>query len=229
MKEQILNSVDDIHSMLNNYRKSSHFKFRGQSNANWELIPKAGRKPFDNVKDTEQFYHWKRRAKNYLERENYTEWELLSISQHTGLPTRLLDWTQNPLTAAFFASVDNVESDGAIYIYKPKMVIAIDKFGPFELNETDVGYYMPSASSHRIANQLGHFTVHSPASVALDDDTKNGILERIIVKSAIKKDLVFMLNHYGVNYLTLFPDLEGLSKHLCWFAENHKYWDNTIE
>ena len=38
-----------------------------------------------------------------------------------------------------------------------------------------------------------------------------------------------MVHQYGINYLTLFPDLDGLSKHLSWFIENNKYWDGEIK
>ncbi len=53
-------------------------------------------------------------------------------------------------------------------------------------------------------------------------------IERIIIPKELKRDLAFLLNQYGINYLTLFPDLEGLAKHLSWFTEHHEYWDNSI-
>ena len=53
-----------------------------------------------------------------------------------------------------------------------------------------------------------------------------GKLEKIIIRKTIKKELLFNLNHYGINYLQIYPDLEGLSKHLCWFSENYDYWTN---
>ena len=89
--------------------------------------------------------------------------------------------------------------------------------------------HLPNSSSSRIINQLGYFSVHGNPKLALNDKTKEGTLEKIIIKKEIKKDLMFMLNQYGINYLTLFPDLEGLSKHLGWFAENYNYWDNSFE
>jgi hypothetical protein len=62
----------------------------------------------------------------------------------------------------------------------------------------------------------------------MNESNANGKLERIVVSKKIKKEIIFMLNQYGVNYLTLFPDLEGLSKHLCFFAENSSYWRSNL-
>lgn len=45
-------------------------------------------------------------------------WELLTVAQHHGLPTRLLDWTHNPMIAAHFVTdaPETLDIDGAIWI-----------------------------------------------------------------------------------------------------------------
>jgi hypothetical protein len=46
-----------------------------------------------------------------------SEWYILAVAQHNGLPTRCLDWTGSPLIAAHFACGDEKykESEGAIW------------------------------------------------------------------------------------------------------------------
>ena len=50
-----------------------------------------------------------------------TVWEWLTVAQHHGLPTRLLDWTHNPMIAAHFVTEKPEDSgvDGAIWCVDP--------------------------------------------------------------------------------------------------------------
>ena len=84
---------------------------------------KAGRDEFSKQNDQIIFKQWKRRANFYLKQDKSNDYELLSIAQHTGLPTRLLDWTHNPMVALFFSCIENLEKDGAVFIFPPENYI----------------------------------------------------------------------------------------------------------
>ncbi|HYE56660.1 MAG TPA: FRG domain-containing protein [Chitinophagaceae bacterium] len=228
MREHRITSVASVFDFFKKYRKSTWWKFRGHSSAEWKLIPKAGREPFKDFPDGELFNTWKLRAVAYLEPYTYSDWDLLAIAQHNGLPTRLLDWSSNPLIAAFFAVIDNYDEDGAIYAHYTKFTIDENKQQPFDGSIKKNTRYRPRAVSRRIINQFGYFTYHVDPGRAMNSNNTYGEIEKIIIPAKIKEQTVFALNQFGVNFLTIYPDLEGLSKQLSWHSANSKFWGGSM-
>lgn len=90
--------------------------YRGQANSNWELEPKLYREKLLE-KESVLISEFLRIAPNNF--DNLSYFDKLVKMQHYGLPTRLLDTTQNPLVALFFACYDKNENneDGNVYVF----------------------------------------------------------------------------------------------------------------
>jgi FRG domain len=112
MTEFTVSDFSSLHKLLSKYLSREEWVFRGQSNAAWTLVPKVGRPPFcRRVMDNNLFREWKRRAVEYVGTPWVSDWDWLAVAQHHGLPTRLLDWKDNPLNAVYFALREPCDAD----------------------------------------------------------------------------------------------------------------------
>ena len=200
--------------------------FRGHSSPRFQLIPSIGRAEHTSRSrekfESSIFTRFWRSAGQYLGEVPHNEWDRLALAQHHGLPTRLLDWSYNPLVALYFAVEDMADEDGTVFALRaprqvPKQMLEESPFGitkPMKFN--------PRIVVPRMWAQEGLFTVHSNLEEPLTTKSRPGwLVEQFQVPAEMKLRIRYELYRHGVHRAALFPDLDGLSKHLKWVHAVH--------
>ncbi len=115
-------TISSITKILNS--DAANFRstwFRGQPNYNHKLVPsifRQGKEYGVIYNEHKMFEEFKRRYPDHSSNHK-TTYEWLTLMQHYGLPTRLLDWSSNLLVGLYFCCISDTESDGSLYVFDP--------------------------------------------------------------------------------------------------------------
>ena len=197
--------------------------FRGHEDRSYNLRPTSGRMgPERASREKQIFRQFKRQARIHIPgASNLSEWEWLTLAQHYGVPTRLLDWTYNPLVAAFFAVMRNAGRDAEIVAVRTTAVEFIDELehkDPFDL--TGVMFLEAPAVAARVSAQSGLFTVHPQPTVPWAPPS--GQIEAFAIPRSVTTDFRQRLMSIGVHAASVWGDLQGLGDHLKWHFESER-------
>ena len=129
--QQFSKFVQDIHRKFNNV-----LWYRGCGRYSWGLSPSLFRHSKTDIVElleleNQLMNRFKQRGYPFIQRVFADKWELLFFMQHYGVPTRLLDWSENPYVALYFALtsapatvVNNnlvYSEDVSVWIFNPTM------------------------------------------------------------------------------------------------------------
>lgn len=219
--------IDSVATLLG-HSSRSHFThargrwvFRGHSDSRYTLIPSVGRQPHTS-KSREKYERslfdiFRRESHGFLTALPANEWDWLSLAQHHGLPTRLLDWTYNPLVALYFAVKSRTDADGEVFALNAftKASESVRSGSPFDLR-APVKFF-PNIVSPRIRAQEGLFIACVRLEVPLDQALPGEWqVERLRIPAEKKDVLRYELFRLGVHESSLFPDLDGLAARIRW-------------
>ena len=153
------------------------------------------------------FRLFKEKSIPFLRERPRDDWEFLAVAQHYGIPTRLLDWTWNPLVSAFFAVQECGEEDGAVYALYAAIVPSYSpSVSPFETS----GYciYKPPHFDDRIVAQSGTFTSQDEPNQQFPTHE----CDVIVIPHGLKADIRHRLRILNIHTGSLFPSLDGVAK-----------------
>lgn len=238
--------------------------FRGHHDIKWLLLPKIARHPFipprsiatgpgDNSAERRLFLYFRMHAVYLLPawvlagEAALVGWKQLFLAQHHGLPTRLLDWTESPLAALFFAverpnaaaceesnpahceyCEGSGEHDSVVLCLRGIRAVTVEALASKKENDyppvygfNELAVVTPPAIDPRINAQSAIFTIGKDPSKQIAGPPEGPVGLAIRIPHAQRGELRAELNRVGVNRMTLFPDMDGICSHFEWAC---RFW-----
>jgi hypothetical protein len=218
--------------------------YRGHSQGTYQLIPSLFRGMSTATelreRETDLYYEFRSRARQLHHLPS--SWDVLFAMQHYGVPTRLLDWTECFATALFFAvAYEPAHTQRPhLWLLNPYQLndddlIAPENLGWDEEENEEYGYndllvlhgdmgwkhpvaLYPEMRNDRLTAQSGMFTIHGsdhrPLESMYTAAKRNTFLARVDLPMEAVDAAREYLHMAGVHVGLLFPDLDGLAKHL---------------
>ena len=166
---------------------------------------------------------------------------VLTFAQHSGLPTRLLDWTKRSYIAAYFAATGTAKK--AIYEQDEKEIS--DDMAVWAFSDEYIGKYkqpemeivdVPTGLNQNLVLQRGCFTlVKTPVvdecpryftfeeAASLNNDKFGGVfpLRKFVLRSGQRRRLLKRLSECeGIDGASMFSGVDGAMK----FIKEQAYW-----
>ena len=215
--------------------------FRGHRCANWNVTPAIWR-DYDKEQERNFTNRFRSRAatryQSLPDYDNSAIW--LSLMQHYGLPTRLLDWTRSPLVAAYFALEKYIydksiePEDASIWVLEPHVLNALEGLGDVtpSIDAHMCAQMLLPAFSHRADEnnkvlavmaaerdmrmfvQQGCFTIHSDTHPLNQRSEKENYLTELTIPADCVKKMAFEIDVCGFRKGDIFPDLGHLAEEL---------------
>lgn len=237
--------------------------FRGHRNANWKLQTALARYFNDftinrdawPVQEERILRIFKRKANLYLDSNTPKEgdsFQWLSLMQHFGAPTRLLDFTWSPYVAAFFA-LERATHEAAVWAVFPpalyqkkyRTVSASQKAEPGEMGPWVEGNYEkyflrnkfpivmvgePLTMNQRLIAQSGTFAMPGVLDIPIDQIiteqyNKDAIVKFVLDAEKVRRNAMRSLYNMNITQASLFPDLNGLARSMAVELEFHWAYD----
>ncbi|MDG4812640.1 FRG domain-containing protein [Hydrogenovibrio sp. 3SP14C1] len=215
----------DYSTRFLNTEASASLVFRGAADSEYDLKPSIGRTTEKHAKNGIETLErlimdeFKRLAAAELDKTPETDWEWLFLAQHYGLPTRLLDWSTNPLVALYFAIEQYDDKDGLIYYTQASIQDKYELFSPYTANYVNppkmstvrhLGnalFVRPKYTDRRYLNQQSVFACSPNPFEPLNMEG----LQKITFSRKLKPKLRRVLRTLGVSTSFIYPGIGGIA------------------
>lgn len=243
MNEQIarlppIKSLDGVAAFAAEVKRlfGNHVWFRGHSDESYQLVPHVFRgRTVAEIARCEPRIAWDFRTRAPLRYEparipaddDHVGW--LTLMRHFELSTRLLDWTESALVAAYFAAPRGDAHAGALWALSPHFLAEgrphsagptwdfqnyarlAFKEGRASDSVSEAVLIVPRETSLRMLVQQAVFTMHLGTAPLESDNGAHRFLACAPVTADGKKAIHESLAAIGVDKRYLFPSLDSLS------------------